>query len=166
MEVDQGDAGGSMATGFQQFKHMLGTSNFDRRAPHRDQTPEGNQEGAQHGHSVPMDNSPTGPTLPTTMIATPKVLGPRQLPPTPPQPARQARNAEQSDAIAAQVEKLHRQREKEQEQYKAVIAQKEVDVPETKARWQIEAAQKTAEYQDHIKRIEKHFNQVPFNQVI
>ena len=54
MEVDQGDAGGSMATGSQQFKHMLGTSNVHQRALHRDQTPEGNQEGAQNCHSVPM----------------------------------------------------------------------------------------------------------------
>ena len=30
----------------------------------------------------------------------------------------------------------------------------------------MEAAQKTAEYQDHIKRIENHLNQVPSNQVI
>ena len=88
MEVDQGDAGGSMATGFEQFKHMLGTPNFYQRALHRDQAPEANQEGAQNCHSVPMDYSPTGPTLRTTMIATPQVLGPRQIPPPPPQPVR------------------------------------------------------------------------------
>ena len=63
-------------------------------------------------HSVPMDYSPTGPTLPTATIATPKVLGPRQIPPIPPQPVRQARNADQSGAMAAQVEKLHQQRER------------------------------------------------------
>ena len=43
--------------------------------------------------------------MPTTIIATTKVLGPRQLPPTPLQPARQAKNAERSDAMAEQVEK-------------------------------------------------------------
>ena len=112
MEVDQGDAGGSMARGSQQFKHMFGTPIFYQRASHRDQAPEGKQEGAKNGHSVPMDYSPTGPTLLTTMIATPKVLGPRQSPPISPQPARQVRNAEQSDAMVAQVEKFHQQRDK------------------------------------------------------
>ena len=68
--------------------------------------------------------------------------------------------------MAAQIEKHHQQREKETEQYKDVIAQKEVEFAETKARWQIEAAQKTAEHHDHIKRIENHLNQVPSNQVV
>ena len=47
-----------------------------------------------------------------------------------------------------------------------MIAQQEVEMAETKARWQNEAAQKTAEYHDHLKRIESRLNQVPFNQVI
>ena len=112
MEVDQRNAGGSIASGSKQFKHLFGTHNFDQRALPRDPALDANQEGAQKGHSVPMDESPTGPTLPITTVGTPKVLGPKQPPPTPPQPIRQAGNADQSDAMAVQVEKLHEQRKK------------------------------------------------------
>ena len=64
-----------------QFKHLVGIFNFDQRAFPRYPALEANQEGAQNGHSVPMDASPTGPTLPTTTIGTPKLLGPKQVPP-------------------------------------------------------------------------------------
>ena len=47
-----------------------------------------------------------------------------------------------------------------------MIAQKKEGMSETKARWQNEAAQKTAEYHDHLKRSESHLNQVPSNQAI
>ena len=42
MEVDQGDVGGSIATGSKQFKHLLATPNFDERAFHRDQESDAN----------------------------------------------------------------------------------------------------------------------------
>ena len=41
-----------------------------------------------------------------------------------------------------------------------------MELAEIKARLQNEAAQKTAEYQDHFKRIASLFNQAPSNQVI
>ena len=110
--------------------------------------------------------SPTGLTFPITMSGTPQVLVPRQLFSTPPQPPRPARNAYQFDAMAVRVAKLHQQREKEREQYKADIVQKEMEVAETKARWQKEADQKMAEYQEHFKRMESLFKQDPSNQVI
>ena len=68
--------------------------------------------------------------------------------------------------MAAQVEKLHQQRERDRDHYKVVIAQRDVDIVETKARWQQEAAQQMAEYQDQFKRVESHFNQVPSNQAM
>ena len=71
-----------------------------------------------------------------------------------------------SDAMAVPVEKLHQQRGKEREQHKVVIAQKEIEMAETKASCQNEAAQHMAEYQEHFKRMESHLNQVPSNQVI
>ena len=56
--------------------------------------------------------------------------------------------------------------DREREQYKADIAQRDVDMVETKARWHQEAAEKMAEYQDHFKRMESHLNQVPSNQAM
>ena len=62
--------------------------------------------------------------------------------------------------------KLHQQRERDREQYKAVIAQRDVEMVRTKARWQKEAAQNMAEYQEQFKRMESHLNQVPSNQAM
>ena len=110
-----------------------------------------------------MDASPTGPTLPTATAGIPKVLGPKQLLSTPLQSSRPARTADQFDAMA-KVEQIHQRRGKYREQYKAVIAQRDVEMVEINARWQKEAAQKLAEYQEHFKRMESHLNQVPSNQ--
>ena len=67
--------------------------------------------------------------------------------------------------MVAQVEKLFHQRARDRDHFKAVIAQREVEMEETKARWQQEAAQKQAVYQRHLKRMESHLNQVSSNQV-
>ena len=46
---------------------------------------------------------------------------------------------------------ISQQRATEAEHYKAVLAQREVEMEETKARFHKEAAQKEAEYQDLLK---------------
>ena len=59
---------------------------------------------------------------------------------------------------------LTRGRTRDADHFKAVLSQREVEMEETKARWQQEAAQKQIEYQDHIKIMEQHLSQVPSSQ--
>ena len=62
----------------------------------------------------------------------PLVLGPTQVLPPPPQLPRPARIANQSDAMAAQVEKFDQQRETYQDHITAIIAQRDVEIVEIK----------------------------------
>ena len=68
--------------------------------------------------------------------------------------------------MAAHFVKFHKQRERDRDHYKDVIAQMDVEMEEIKARWQQEAAQQMAECKKHLKRMESRFNQVPSNQAM
>ena len=69
----------------------------------------------------------TGRTSPTNFHNGIEILGLNQSNPPPPPPlhARAGQNADQADAMATKAEKNYQQKEKEKEQYKAVLAQKE-----------------------------------------
>ena len=72
-----------------------------------------------------------------TVAASPLVLGPRgQWPsvPQPPEPPRTVRTTVQVDAMAIQVEKLCQQRIREAEEFKTILAQRDVEMEEAKAR--------------------------------
>ena len=144
------------------LQQMLGTPNFDQR-PFLESVNLGvRAEGAQHDNSVPMDAFPISFILPMATFASSLVCGPKfQAPPPPPQPPRPVRTADLSDAMAVQVEKLSNQRTRDADHFKAVLAQSEVEMEETKARWQQEAAQKLAEYQ-----AEQHLSQAPTTQAM
>ena len=114
---------------------------------------EANRESVQNRFSVAMDASPAGPALPTPTISSPRIFGPNQINPLPPplQHARPAQSADQADAMAIKVEKLHQQKEKEKEQYKAVLAQKESELAEANEKFQRELDQTQAEHREHFK---------------
>ena len=66
--------------------------------------------------------------------------------------------------MAIKVEKLHQQKEKEKEQYKAVPVQKESEFAEAKEEFQRELNQKQAEHREHFKKMECKINEVASNQ--
>ena len=119
MEVDQGDQESERPTASNHF--FLGTPDFNQRLP-------GGEVSRDNGKSAstePIDASPLGPTLPTSM--SPQVLGPNLINPQPPPPptARTARDPDRSDAMAAEIERIFQQKEKEKEEYNAVLKQKD-----------------------------------------
>ena len=145
-------------------QHLLGTPNFDQRALFDSPFHGPNQD--EQDVSVAMDVAPISPTLPT-VAASPIVLGPRRQPPSvpqPPEPPRTVPTPAQADAMAIQVEKLSQQRIRGAEQYKTTLAQRDVEMEETKARYKKEAAQREAEHQGHLKRMEDHFAQIAATQ--
>ena len=81
-------------------KDYLGTPNFDQglRA--------GEDKRGKEVSGHPMDQSPMGPTLPTTM--SPQALGPSTAIPLPPPPphGKSVHGADQADAMAIRVEKM------------------------------------------------------------
>ena len=105
--------------------NFLGTLNFNQRLSGRDQNVEACKDNGQSASAGAMDASPLGPTLPTSTMGSPQILGPNLInPKTPPPPnARPARDADQADAMATQVEKIYQQKEKEKEQHKADLMQ-------------------------------------------
>ena len=127
---------------------------------------EANRDSVQNGFSVAMDASSAGPTLPISRIGSPRTIGPNQInfPPPPPQHARPVQSANQADVMAIKVEKLHQQKEKEKEQYKAVLAQKESELAEAKEKFQRELDQKQAEHREHFKKMESKINEVVSDQ--
>ena len=93
-------------------KDYLGTPNFDQGSRVGD-----DKRGKEQNASTnPMDQSPLGPTLPTTM--SPQTFGPSMTIPLPPPPpnGRATQGTGQSDALAMKVEKLAQQKEIEKEQ--------------------------------------------------
>ena len=66
--------------------------------------------------------------------------------------------------MAIEVEKVHQQKEKEKEQYKAVLAQKESELAEAKEKFQRELDQKEAEHREHFKNMESKINEAASNQ--
>ena len=134
MEVDQGDQEGERPSASKNFMKFLGTLNFNQRASGRHQFVEAGKDNGQSASTGAMDAFPLGPTLPTSTIGSPQILVPNLINPKPPPPpnARPARNADQADAMATQVEKIYQQKEKEKEQYKAVLMQKENEFAQAK----------------------------------
>ena len=132
----------------------------------RDQPMEANRDSVQNGFSDAMDAFPAGPTLPFSTIGSPRIFGPNQInpPPSPPQYARPAQSADQADAMDIKVVKVHQQKEKEKEQYKAVLAQKESELAEAKEKFQREFDQRQAEHREHLKKMESKINEVASNQ--
>ena len=111
-------------------KEYIGTPNFDQGL----RTGDEKRGKEMSGHS--MDHSPMGPTLPTTM--SPQAFGPSTtipLPPPPPQ-GKSVHGADQADAMAIRVEKMAQQKEKEKEQFKAVLKQKDDELAQIKERYQ------------------------------
>ena len=76
------------------------------------------------------------------------------------------RTSDEFDAMAAQVGKLSSQRIRDADHVKAVLAKREVEMEDAKARWQQEAAQKLIEYQDQLKITEQPLSQVPSPQAM
>ena len=134
MEVDQGDQEGGRSAASKLFKNYLGTPNINQRVSGRDQPMEASKDSGQNGSIDALGASPAGPSLPISTMGSPQILGPNQINPPPPPPlhARTAQNADQADAMATKVEKIYQQKEKEKEQYKAVLAQKESELAEAK----------------------------------
>ena len=114
MEVDQGDQEGGRSSASKFFKNYLGTPNFNQRISGRDQLVEAGKGSGQSACTGAMDASPAGPTLPTSTMGSPQILGPNQINPTPPPPlnARTAWSADQVDAMATKVEKIYQQKDK------------------------------------------------------
>ena len=88
-----------------------------------------------------MDTSPVPLILPMTASTSPLVFGSKcQVLPPQPQPPKPVRTSEESDAMAAQGEKLPNQNTRNADHVKAAFAKRKVEMEETKARWQQEAA--------------------------
>ena len=134
MEVDQGDHEGGRSSAFLISKMYFGSPNFNQRVSGRDQFMEASKDSGQSGFTDAMDASPAGPTLSFSTMGSPQILGRNQINPPPPPPlhARIDQNADQADAMATKVEKIYKQKEKEKEQYKADLAQKESELAEAK----------------------------------
>ena len=77
--------------------------------------------------------------------------------------ARTDQSADQADAMAIKVEKIYQQKEKEKEQYKAVLAQKESEIAEARENFQRELDQKQAEHREHLTNMESKINEVASN---
>ena len=125
MEVDHEDQEGVRQPAQKNFMSFIGAPSFNQRPFQRDQHVETGKDNGQSASTGAIDASPQGPTLPTATVSSPKVLGPNLVTPKHPPPpnARPARDAAQADAMATTVEKIYEQKEKEKEQYKAVLMQ-------------------------------------------
>ena len=129
MEVDEGDLESERRAGPKNF--FAGTPNFSQR-------PLGAEDSKVPSHSAstgPSDFSPLGATLPT--VSSPQVLGPSGVNPKPPPPpvGRSEQTTRQVDAMAIQVEKIFQQKEKEKEQFKMVLKQKEAELAQAKEKF-------------------------------
>ena len=62
--------------------------------------------------------------------------------------------------MATQVEKIYQQKEKETEQYKAVLMQKENELAQAKDKIQREVDQSKEDHQEHLKDMENKINEV------
>ena len=162
MEVDKKGVEGGRSSGSKLFKNLRGNPSFNQRVAGRDHPMEANKDSVQNGFSVAMDASPAGPTLPFSTVGSPRIFGPNQInhPPPPPQHARPVQRSDQADAMAIKVEKFHQQKEKEKEQYKAVLVQKESERAETKDNVQKAFYQRQGEHREHFKNMESEINEV------
>ena len=152
MEVDQEGHGAPKVPA---PKDYLGTPNFDQglRA--------GEDKRGKEACAHPMDQSPLGPTLPTTM--SPQAFGPSTTNPPPPPPppnGKPIQGADQSDAMAMKVERMAQQKEIEKEQFRAVLKQKDDELAQIKERYQRELDNNTAAHQEHLRNMENKISEV------
>ena len=157
MEVDEeGQERGRLAV---PKRFFLGTPKFNQRQ----QGEGGKRSICQSANSMPMDISLQEPTLPT--VAPPQVLGPSSSVPKPFDPLmnRMTQGANQVDAMAIRVENISQLKEKEKEQYKAVLKQKDDELGQAKERFQRDLDQSKADHQEHFKRMESNINEVAAN---
>ena len=157
MEVDEGDL---------ESERRAGPKIFFAGIPIFNQMPLGAEDSKIPSHNastVPSDFSPLGATLPT--VSSPQVLGPSGVNPKlpPPPVGRPEQNAGQSDAMAIHVEKIFQQKEKEKEQFKVVIKQKEAELAQAKEKFQRDFDQSKAEHQAHLQSLETKINEVEAN---
>ena len=126
---------------------------------------EAGKDNGQSASTGAMDASPLGPTLPTSTMGSPQILGPNLINPKPPPPpnARPIQDADQADAMATQVEKIYQQKEKEKEQYKAVLMQQDSKLAQVKEKVQRELDQSKADHEEHFKNMENKINEVAAN---
>ena len=62
--------------------------------------------------------------------------------------------------MAIRVEKISQQKEKEKEQFKAVLKQKEDEIAQAKERFQRDLDQSKADHQSHLQSLETKINEV------
>ena len=161
MEVDQEDQDGEKQTASNNFMSFIGTLSCNQRPLGRDQNGEAGKDNGQSASTGAMDASPLGSTLPTSTVGSPKILGPNLVNPKPPPPpnATPARDAAQADAMATTVEKIYQQKDKEKEQDKAVLMQKNNEMAQAREK-QRELDQSKADHQEHLKNMENKVNEI------
>ena len=163
MEVDQEDQEGERPSASKNLMILLGTLNFNQRHLGRDQNVEAGKDNGQSASTGAMDASPLGPTLPTSTRGSPQIFGPNLINPKlpPPPNARPARDADQADAMATTVEKIYKQKDKEKEQYKVVLMQKDSEIAQVTSKFQREFDQSKADHQEHLKNMENKITMQP-----
>ena len=156
MEVDQQGQGAPKVPA---PKGYLGTPNFDQGLR------EGDDKRGKEACANLMDQSPLGPTLPTTM--SPQAFGPSMTHPPPPPPpnGKPTQGTDQSDAMAMKVERMAQQKEIEKEQFKAVLKQKDDELAQVKERCQRDLDKNTAAHQEHLRNMEDKISEVEADHV-